>query len=308
MPLNDLVGNVRLKEGLFQQQRGRGFSHAYIIAGQDGIGKHTLARYLAAMMLCQHPKERPPCRSCASCRKVSNGIHPDVISICGANGKAIAVEQIRGLHSDAYIRPNEGERKIYLLEQAGEMKSSAQNAMLKLLEEGPSYATFLLLCHQSGELLPTIRSRCEVLELSPLSVAECEQWLKQHYSGESEAKIHQVAKECQGILGRAVEWMECAEQGHQDILRQSRRLAQALEEGQEEQLFEETLRLDKMSREELAMLLEMLEEELVHQLPCSKKRNQILHAVELVKQLQDAVEYHVSSGQISGWLCAGMFI
>ena len=166
MRLTALVGNDRLKQRMFHVEQGKELSHAYLLCGVDGLGKHTLARELCAAMVCSGRGETP-CGCCTPCKKVFGGIHPDVITICGESGKAITVEQIRNMTSDAYVRPNEGERKIYILEQAGEMNPSAQNAMLKLLEEGPVYAAFLLLCRQPDQMLQTIRSRCELLQLNP---------------------------------------------------------------------------------------------------------------------------------------------
>ena len=143
MELSALAGNAHVKAVLSQQEGGRGLSHAYILSGPAGSGRHTLARLLCGAMLCTASSGERPCGRCAPCRKVSSGVHPDVTVISGpGEGKPITVDQVRALRSDAYIRPNEGERKIYLLEQADRMNQSAQNAMLKLLEEGPAYAVF----------------------------------------------------------------------------------------------------------------------------------------------------------------------
>ena len=161
MELSPLAGNRALKTQLSQQEEGRGLSHAYILSGPAGSGKHTLARLLCGAMLCTAPVERRPCGHCGPCKKVLSGIHPDVAVISGpAQGKPITVDQVRQLRADAYIRPNEGERKVYLLEGADRMNASAQNAMLKLLEEGPAYAAFLLLAENGGGVLQTVRSRC----------------------------------------------------------------------------------------------------------------------------------------------------
>ena len=108
-----LAGNDRLKEQLSQQESGRGLAHAYIISGPTGSGRHTLARLLAAAMVCTSDSGGRPCGKCSPCKKIIAGIHPDFEIISGPEeGKPITVDQIRALRSDAYIRPNEGDRKI----------------------------------------------------------------------------------------------------------------------------------------------------------------------------------------------------
>ncbi len=141
-------------------------SHAYLITGPQGSGKHEVALTLAQALLCQG--EDKPCGHCPHCKKVAASIHPDLISLIPAEGKRdILVDQIRQLRGDVYVRPNEASRKVYLIDPASAMNPSAQNALLKVLEEGPAYAAFLLLSDTAGALLPTIRSRCEQISLTP---------------------------------------------------------------------------------------------------------------------------------------------
>ena len=141
-------------------------SHAYLLTGGSADSRAALARRLAAAYLCEG--ERPPCGACRACRKVSADTHPDVSRTAPAPDKReIAVDQIRSLRADAYIRPNEGRRKVYIIDPADAMNPAAQNALLKVLEEGPSYAAFLLLAERPGLLLDTVRSRCELLALPP---------------------------------------------------------------------------------------------------------------------------------------------
>lgn len=146
-------------------------SHAYLITGGSGDSRADLARRLTAAYLCRGelpPGGSPPCGKCPPCRKAAAGIHPDVAYTAPAPDKReITVDQIRALRSDAYIRPNEGRRKVYVIDPADAMNPAAQNALLKVLEDGPAYAAFLLLAHQPGLLLDTVRSRCELLTLSP---------------------------------------------------------------------------------------------------------------------------------------------
>ena len=187
MNLTRLAGNGPLKRQLELETARRGLSHAYILSGPAGSGKRTLAGLLAAALVCTGGGERP-CLSCPGCRKALAGIHPDIVR-AGDDGKDISVAQVRQLRADAYIRPNEADRKIYILENAQTMNPSAQNAMLKLLEEGPAYAAFLLLTDNAAALLPTVRSRCELLPLSPVTEAEAEEWLAGRSSGDRSGKL-----------------------------------------------------------------------------------------------------------------------
>ena len=100
MELSTLAGNAALKEQLSAQEKGRGLSHAYLISGPAGSGKRTLARLLAAAMVCTGQGEERPCGRCGACKKVFGGIHPDVIQV-GADGKDLTVGQARQARSDA---------------------------------------------------------------------------------------------------------------------------------------------------------------------------------------------------------------
>ena len=139
-------------------------SHAYLITGGSGDSRAALLNRLAAAYLCEG--EKPLCGQCRACRKVGKNAHPDLSRTAPPPDKAeITVEQIRSLRADAYVRPNEGKRKVYVVSPADAMNPAAQNALLKVLEEGPAYAAFLLDTDRPGKLLDTVRSRCELLAL-----------------------------------------------------------------------------------------------------------------------------------------------
>lgn len=272
MDLSALKGNERLKDQLSRQERGRGLSHAYIISGPAGSGRHTLARQLAAAMLCAGSGEKP-CGKCGPCLKVRKGAHPDVSTVTGPEeGKPITVDRVRLLRADAYIRPNEGERKVYLLEGADRMNAPAQNAMLKLLEEGPPYAAFLLIAGNAGGLLRTVRSRCEELALTPAG---------EPVSGETDQERRALAEKLTASLEKA---------GELELLETAAPVLDV-----------------KRSREELAALLDELADQLAARAARGGDRRRLLRAAELVKTLRGAAMLNVNSGQIAGWLCAGMF-
>ena len=140
--------------------------HAIIVEGPPHARQEAALR-LAQEMVCRSEGTRP-CGVCSQCRKVREGIHPDVIPVArfmeqkdrDDPAAAIKVDTVRALRADAFIRPNEAERKVYLLDGAERMNEAAQNVLLKVMEEGPAYAAFLLLTDRAGALLPTVCSRC----------------------------------------------------------------------------------------------------------------------------------------------------
>lgn len=308
MDLSSLCGNLPLKRQLDAQTARRGLSHAYILSGAPGSGRTTLARLLAAAMVCEAQDDaRKPCGQCPPCKKVLAGIHPDV-QTTGEDGKDITVAQVRQLRADAYIRPNEAPRKVYVLKNAQTMNASAQNAMLKLLEEGPAYAAFLLLAENGGGVLQTVRSRCEELSLTPVPPGEAEEWLRARFPDRSEADLRRAAQEAQGILGRAVSLLEGDGGQAQERRAQAEALVRALEGTDELALFEASLLLEKAPKEELPQLLDQLYLQLGERLAVSGEKARLLKAAALVRKLRGAAELNTNPGQLSGWLCAGMFL
>ena len=136
-------------------------SHAVILSGTGD--RVSAARYLAAAQLCQAGEK--PCMGCNICRKVMENIHPDVITVQDTDRKELTVDTIRQLKQDVYIRPNEGERKVYLFADCSQLNERDQNVLLKIVEEGPAYASFIFCAESVHALLPTIRSRCVTMDL-----------------------------------------------------------------------------------------------------------------------------------------------
>jgi DNA polymerase III delta prime subunit len=124
------------------------------------------ARYAAQAMECTGEGAKP-CGVCPGCRKVLADIHPDVICARDDQHKNIAVDVVRGIRADAYIRPNEGARKVYIFPDCALLTEQDQNVLLKIVEEGPPYAAFLFCAENSAVVLQTLRSRCVELKLRP---------------------------------------------------------------------------------------------------------------------------------------------
>ncbi len=206
MGLEQLLGNEALKERLTEGLRSGRMSHSYLLTGPEGSGKRTLARLLAAAMECRGTPR--PCGVCPACRKVLSGNHPDVITVDDPDHKQVPVDCIRAARSELFIRPNEGEKKVLLIPRAGDMNPAAQNALLKVLEEPPSYGVFLLLAPSPEALLPTIRSRCAHLRLSPLPRAVLEPALRQQFPDRSATDLEAAMGRSGGFLGQAVTLLE----------------------------------------------------------------------------------------------------
>ncbi len=208
MIFSPLLGNTRLKENLSGSlSRGR-ISHFYLISGPAGSGKRTLARLLAAAILCQ---SHTGCGTCSHCRKVLAGSHPDFITVDDPEKKTVPVELIRKTMSELYIQPNEADRKIYLFPRAQDMGIPGQNALLKVLEEPPAYGVFILLTDNPEKLLPTVRSRCTQLALSPLPEDLLLSRLKAEFPQAEEGLLQGVIARSGGYLGQARELMSQGE-------------------------------------------------------------------------------------------------
>ena len=145
-------------------------SHALLFSGSGDLG--AAAQYAAAAMECQSGQK--PCRTCSACRKVFSGIHPDVITVRDEAHKNLSVDTIRQIRSDAYIRPNEGSRKVYIFPDCTILTEQDQNVLLKIVEEGPPYAAFLFCAENASVVLQTLRSRCVELKLHPAETGEKE--------------------------------------------------------------------------------------------------------------------------------------
>ena len=230
-----VVGNPELLERLDRDIRGGRLSHAYILDGKKGSGRHTVARHIMAAIACENrpgqaitrrdedqmgffdlPDDTPPppreispdaplpCWECPACVKVLEDKCPD-IHVIGRDGKAsIGVDAIRFLRSDVLIPPNDLDTKIYVVEDAEAMTVQAQNALLLTLEEPPPYVLFLLLCDGADHLLETIRSRAPVLRLRPIPDSDVRDYLRARRCTLSDEDLEAVILRADGCIGQAL--------------------------------------------------------------------------------------------------------
>ena len=312
MGFEELLGNERLRDNLAGSiARGR-VSHFYLISGPAGSGKRTLARLLAAAILCKgHAK---PCGACGPCRKVMNGSHPDFITIDDPEKKTVPVELIRQARADIYIQPNEADRKIYLFPRAQDMGIPSQNALLKVLEEPPAYGVFILLTDNPEKLLPTVRSRCTELALHPLQESLLRQKLQQRYPNTDPDAISAAISRSGGYLGQAKDLLEAGEA----VSPQTEGFLRGFGSRDTLVLLQTLVPMEKWKRDQLIPVLQEWTEltenalscragaptasSMARQLSQSRSARELLTAIEHLQKATEYAQGTVSPAAVCGWL------
>ena len=312
MGFDALLGNERLKDNLRSSiNRGR-ISHFYLISGPSGSGKRTLAKLLAAAILCKGADR--PCGTCPACRKVLGNGHPDFITIDDPEKKTVPVDLIREARSDIYIRPNEADHKIYLFPRAHDMGIPGQNALLKVLEEPPAYGVFILLTDNPQKLLPTVRSRCTELALTALPEDIALQQLNKDFPDRNRETVLAAIGRSGGFLGQAKESLE---EGS-DLPVQTAEFLTAFAHRNSYALAQVLVPMEKWKRDQLIPILQQwaafLEGALAYRsgipatTPMAQELSSGRSAQELklaIDHLQKTIEYaqgNVSTGAICGYL------
>ena len=171
-----ILGNEKVRNHLKESIIKNTVSHAYILAGDKGIGKEKIAREFAMRLICEN--NHIGCGRCPSCRQFLANAYPDFFYMDAEGKESIGIDKVReNVVSDVAIRPYHGKYKIYVIDEADKMTVGAQNALLKTIEEPPEYVVILLLVRNMSLLLETIRSRCLKLLLSPVSNDRIKGWL-----------------------------------------------------------------------------------------------------------------------------------
>ena len=186
----ELINNVH--EGIFHQ--------AYIFEGPEGLNIKEAAKLFATALTCRN-KKTAPCTSCEVCRLSYADTNPDIIYINTADKKSIGVDRIREISKDVYVRPFESDCKVYIIENGASLTDEAQNAMLKILEEPPEYAVFIIITTSSSILLPTVLSRSNTIRFSPLSEEKMRAYITKKYP-EITTNVEFFARFSEGIPKR----------------------------------------------------------------------------------------------------------
>lgn len=174
---DDIVGQEQLKTQLKNAIDTGKVSNAYIIHGENRSGKEFIARIFAKGLLCESEGDKP-CDECHSCSQANTKNHPDIIYVRHDKPNSIGVDDVReGINNTVMIKPYASKYKVYIMEEAEKMTPQAQNALLKTIEEPPEYAVFILLCTSLELMLPTVLSRCIVLNMKPVRDDEMRTYL-----------------------------------------------------------------------------------------------------------------------------------
>lgn len=214
--LSGITGNGSLVSRLAEEILTGTLPHAYIIEGQPGSGRRTVALAAAAALACtEKTADNIPCRACAACRRVFEGLTPDVIRVKHEKDKqSIGVDTSRFIQQDIITVPNDFDFKLYIIEDADTMTPQAQNALLLTLEEPPAYAYFILICESASSLLETVRSRAPVLRTEPVPPLIMKEFLLSNdkrapvLAASATGELDEIIIAADGSIGRALNLLD----------------------------------------------------------------------------------------------------
>lgn len=266
-----LLGNDAVRDRLGRALCGGVLPHALILSGQRGSGRYTLALLLAAALVCERgcAGDSIPCGECNSCRRVHEGIYPDLHVIAPEEGKTlIPVAKIREMRAEMALSPVEGGRRIFIIRDAERMNTAAQNALLISLEEPPDGVTILLLTESEEALLTTVRSRCQTVRTELFEVEALRHYLEENprfsrLCREDPSRADALLEGAHGTIGGALALLEGNELS--DVLSGRERvdaIVAALSERTAAPLYAALHPLASTKREELLALFTLLTEAL----------------------------------------------
>lgn len=201
MNFSSFIGNQRIKKHLAAVLQSHKLPKAYIFYGPEGVGKASMAFLLAKALNCRQFAGES-CDKCNSCFKIEKRIHPDV-QYYQPEAKEISINQMRRLSSQINLKPLEGRYKVFIIDPAERLSQEAANALLKTLEEPPANSLIILITANLSSLMPTIRSRCQLLHFSVIPRKDLEEILIEKFDYQA-AEARSLAHLSSGSLGRAL--------------------------------------------------------------------------------------------------------
>lgn len=200
---SDIIGQDQIKEHLQSAISSGKISHAYIINGEKESGKEMIAGIFAMALQCEKGGIEP-CHECHSCKQALSFNQPDIIRVTHEKPNTVSVDDIRQqVNGDVSIKPYSSPYKIYIINEAEKMNAQAQNAILKTLEEPPEYVIIILLTTNLNTFLPTILSRCVVLNMKPVPDELIKRYLMEHYQT-PDYKAEVCVAFARGNVGKAI--------------------------------------------------------------------------------------------------------
>jgi DNA polymerase III subunit delta' len=197
-----IIGHEKQLKQIESDIESGNLSHAYLMAGPNSVGKHTVSRKIAGILQC----ENNFCHKCPTCTQVQHGSHIDTVELRG-NDESIKIEDVRKLVERTNMT-GQSKYKIFLIQSVERMTIEAANSFLKVLEEPPPNTIFILTTNNIRGLLPTLISRVRVVKFSNVSARYLEEKLKELYPDQDAETIHQVSLLSLGKTGKAIHLME----------------------------------------------------------------------------------------------------
>ena len=206
----DVKGQEHIVTTLKNQIKADRIGHAYLFCGTRGTGKTTIAKIFAKAVNCEHPVDGSPCGECASCKAITAGSSMNVIEIDAASNNG--VDNIREIREEVAYRPTEGKYKVYIIDEVHMLSIGAFNALLKTLEEPPSYVIFILATTEAHKIPITILSRCQRYDFRRISIETISDRLMELMEKENveveERAIRYIAKAADGSMRDALSLLD----------------------------------------------------------------------------------------------------
>ena len=187
MDFDNIQGNSRVKKILRLALQKNRLPNSLLFYGPEGVGKRSLALSLARAVNCERRTD-DACGECPTCLAIAGSRFPDVQEIV-PSGQVIKVEHVREMRQAAYMRPMVGRKRVFIISEADKMNDESSNTVLKILEEPPVFSHFILVTNNHHLILPTIKSRCQVLQFVPVGREEIARALVEKGFGEDQARI-----------------------------------------------------------------------------------------------------------------------